>query len=747
MKTNSLLRQAAAPSLLLGALALVSLGDPGPGPQGGAQADLVLVPHMTTDVYAAVPTVGQVTVYYPGTDRVRVEGVSLSVEGVELADVELDELLDGHPDYGRLSALIESLPEELAHLHRRAAFAEFLRPGDADRPYDERLAEIRRLVDRIRARSAVAALPSFTQPVFPVFLDQIFAGDEAPGTRRQARITLRWRDASGQPREDSTGLMLTWRGPRPGVPGSFAQGNAGASVHAGDLHVHSCAGEALGACSPYGNCGAETLQTSGSFTYSQLASQYQALGMDWFTGTDHSYCINSQGEWDQLITDASAASGPGFLCLPHMELSSDEAGPQVGSDLGDALCLGTTSANHMGAHGITDRLEGGDDAIFGFCDSIFGFDALDGFPANVAAIRAQGGFPIVNHPDGSSFGWNSRAAAQGQEQDALHGVEIWNGGLQTGQGGNVGAWVNWLLDGRVLYAYSGSDTHDAAFDFGANHALVMSGTFDSSSVLEAVRAGRVFISNGPSLILEVELGGQSLVMGEQHTLPSPLPSTTATPRVHYDFGAGSGQITLFRGQAGDGAETVLCQSATLSGSGVFECSLVLPSTGPRLWVRAYSENGAGDRAAYTNPVFFEHGSGDVFTYCTPKTSDLGCVPRISTVGVPSASAGFGFAINAEEIVPGQNGLMIYGYNPRYTPFQDGTLCVAPPQVRTQIQNSGGALPACDGSFSFDFNQWIAAGTDASIGVGSTLFAQYWFRDPFSSFPTGLTDAVQFTVQP
>ena len=29
-----------------------------------------------------------------------------------------------------------------------------------------------------------------------------------------------------------------------------------------------------------------------------------------------------------------------------------------------------------------------------------------------------------------------------------------------------------MLDGRRLYGYSGSDTHDEAFDFGANRAVV-----------------------------------------------------------------------------------------------------------------------------------------------------------------------------------------------------------------------------------------------------------------------------------
>lgn len=739
MNATRFLRAAFTPLVLLSGFAYVTMAGPD-------EAEVILLPHLVKDVYAPVETVGQLTVYYPGEGQVRLEGITLEVDGVEIADEALDLELEGNRDYGRLNALAESLPGGLAHIHRAPAFLEFFERADHRLSYDDRLREIRELVVKTRERQARGETPSFTQPVFPVFLDQVFTGDEVPGTTALARINLRWRSPQGQVRVDSTTVPLTWHGSRPGVPDTFAAGNSGAAVHVGDLHVHSCAGEAVGACAPYGNCAAESLQTSGSFTYAQLVTQFQALGMDWFTATDHSYCINSGSEWSQLVADANAASTPGFFCLPHMELSSDEVGPQVGSDLGDALCLGTTSANHMGAHFITNRIPGGSSGLLGFCDGLFS-DVLEDFTDNIANIRAQGGLPIANHPSSDSFGWNSRAQTQGIEANGLHGVEIWNDAFTSGQGGNVASWVNWLLDGRILYAYSGSDTHDAAFDFGANHVITLGGAFDEAALLDGLRAGRVYISNGPSLILEVQLGGYSLLMGERHELPSNLVGETAQVKAHYDFGSDAGQITLFRGQVGDGGETILCQSGLLSGSGVFECDLPLASSGPRQWVRAYLESDQNPRVAYANPVFLEYGTDDPLTYCSPKVSDIGCVPAIASTGTPSMSLGSGFEISASQVAGSQNGLLIYGQAPQFNPFQGGTLCVAPPIVRTTIQGTGGAPATCEGTMSFDFNQFIASGFDGSIQAGSTLYAQYWFRDPQTAFPTGLTDALQFTVQP
>ena len=80
------------------------------------------------------------------------------------------------------------------------------------------------------------------------------------------------------------------------MPSALASERAGYSVHAGDLHVHSCHGEALDACAPSSDCTAESFQTSGSFSYAELRTMYEALGIDWFTATDHSYCINSETE-------------------------------------------------------------------------------------------------------------------------------------------------------------------------------------------------------------------------------------------------------------------------------------------------------------------------------------------------------------------------------------------------------------------------------------------------------------------
>ncbi len=139
------------------------------------------------------------------------------------------------------------------------------------------------------------------------------------------------------------------------------------------------------------------------------------------------------------------------------------------------------------------------------------------------------------------------------------------------------------------------------------------------------------------------------------------------------------------------------------------------------------------------------------TFCVAKTNSQGCVPTISTSGVPSASSLAPFTIGAASVLSNKAGILVYGANRAATPFQGGTLCVATPVRRTPIQMSGGNPPPvdCSGTFAFDFNAHVRAGGDPSLVPGRRVVAQYWSRD--SADPTGfgssLTDACDFVIQP
>lgn len=136
-------------------------------------------------------------------------------------------------------------------------------------------------------------------------------------------------------------------------------------------------------------------------------------------------------------------------------------------------------------------------------------------------------------------------------------------------------------------------------------------------------------------------------------------------------------------------------------------------------------------------------------YCTAKTTSLGCTPAIASTGVPSASAGSGFTISAAPVPGGNLGIFFYGKSgPAAMPFQGGIFCVQSPVLRTPISSSGGTTGVCNGSYSIDFNAYVAGGADPALVAGILVNLQTWFRDPPDPVSgTGLSDALMFSLRP
>lgn len=135
-------------------------------------------------------------------------------------------------------------------------------------------------------------------------------------------------------------------------------------------------------------------------------------------------------------------------------------------------------------------------------------------------------------------------------------------------------------------------------------------------------------------------------------------------------------------------------------------------------------------------------------YCTAKVNSQGCTPAIGFSGAPSQSGGT-FTLSAVQVLNNEYGILFYGHGAAAAPFQGGTLCVAPPTLRTPAQLSGGNPPPddCSGHYAYDFGALIHGGTDPALVAGAWTYAQYWTRDPLSPSTTGLTDAVGFLIAP
>lgn len=171
---------------------------------------------------------------------------------------------------------------------------------------------------------------------------------------------------------------------------------------------------------------------------------------------------------------------------------------------------------------------------------------------------------------------------------------------------------------------------------------------------------------------------------------------------------------------------------------------------------------AGDRVywddvsitANTSPQALEC-LGVASVYCTAGTSLSGCVPSISGVGVPSASAGSGFSINLANGEGNKQGILFYGrmgqISSPWAPTSSSFLCVKAPTQRTPLQPASGAAGTCTGAFSIDWNTFMAT-NPLAVGnprsVGESFDAQYWYRDNTAAVKsTSLSDGLHFALAP
>lgn len=126
-------------------------------------------------------------------------------------------------------------------------------------------------------------------------------------------------------------------------------------------------------------------------------------------------------------------------------------------------------------------------------------------------------------------------------------------------------------------------------------------------------------------------------------------------------------------------------------------------------------------------------------YCTGKLNSQGFVPTVNVVGSNSLAIGGGnLLIECNNGVPNKPGLFLYTDNgPASIPFQNGTLCLNPPVVRSP-------------PFIFDtfgYASWNT--TFGGFDVGAYRHFQTWYRDPLSpdGVPVGLSDAIEVKFCP
>ena len=134
-------------------------------------------------------------------------------------------------------------------------------------------------------------------------------------------------------------------------------------------------------------------------------------------------------------------------------------------------------------------------------------------------------------------------------------------------------------------------------------------------------------------------------------------------------------------------------------------------------------------------------------YCTPAANSLGCVSVISSTGAPSLAGTTPFSVRTNSVISNSNGMLLFGFQQAVIPFGAGVLCVGSFQ-RSGVMNSAGAAgaPTCTGVLQYDFTAPLMSAMPG-VWIGTTLHAQFWYRDTAAASGFALSDALRFAVGP
>ncbi len=243
----------------------------------------------------------------------------------------------------------------------------------------------------------------------------------------------------------------------------------------------------------------------------------EGRGPGWFRGDLHGHTFHTDGEWDVsgLLAHARAARLDFVTLSDHNTVSPLAEMDSLSAP--DLLTMGgmelTTFYGHALALGVREWVD-------------WRTRPGRGMPEIAAEVVAKGGTFIIAHPmsPGDPVCSGCTWLYENMMPGSARVVEIWNGTYWNfySQDG-LELWYKWLNEGYRMIATSGMDIHRPLAP-GVEYPVdvVYADTLSEAAILQAVRAGRLYISGGPVLDWTgTNAEGQRVMVGE--TLPGTAP--------------------------------------------------------------------------------------------------------------------------------------------------------------------------------------------------------------------------------
>lgn len=232
-----------------------------------------------------------------------------------------------------------------------------------------------------------------------------------------------------------------------------------------------------------GNLHTHSTLSDGGLAAEEVCRRYQAEGYDFLALTEHFI-----GRYGYPIADTRPFRSNSFTTILGAELHS---GAMENGELWHILAVGLPEdfqPSHSPDFSPVDGQESG--------------------PELAARARAAGAFVAIAHPH-----WSGLTLADARSIKAAHAVEIYNHGCAIGCDREGGGHVLDLLlsEGRELTLIATDDAHFTEPDHFGGWVMVKAEANDPELLLEALKRGDFYASQGPEL-KNIEIGlGEVLV--------------------------------------------------------------------------------------------------------------------------------------------------------------------------------------------------------------------------------------------
>jgi hypothetical protein len=313
---------------------------------------------------------------------------------------------------------------------------------------------------------------------------------------------------------------------------------------------------------------------------------YQPMlrGPGWYRGDLHAHSWHSDASWDipDLVAWARANLLDFVTLTDHNTVSGHDEVLSLGGD--DLLTMAglemTTHHGHALSLGCRDWQE-------------WRIGPLTGrtMPMIAAEVMAKGNLFVIAHP--MAPGDPACTGCRWEYSDMMPGpagiVEIWNGGPWSDYNEDgLALYRLWLAQGHRLMATAGSDIHGPeGYGVATGFNTVMAEDRTETAILAAVRAGRNYLSCGPTLILTATgMTDDAILMGGE---------VSRAGRAMVQWSSGSVPLSLRI----IGPHGVVLQQLLAAGAAGHTTLEELPET----FVMAELRDADGFLHAVTNPIF------------------------------------------------------------------------------------------------------------------------------------------------